>query len=398
MLAIRLLILFIATPAFSGELRPQTVLDPVDRILINCRSVHCPTAVPTIQKNSPDVRIDLYVSGVAEFKARYPKFDLTRVRLHENIQEGVSAPYFLRDIGLFLLGGQERAFVELPYANLSLGTTWSGYFRFNDAPPVPRMINSFLLPADLDRILAEKDLNLRFVSYHNAAVSFLKDKRAISPSMGGDYLALPDGPVLVGETGWSALSPGLETFLSTYFKIERITLPDTLSVGHLDEVYATVPLAKPSPGECGYALLYQVEDPFLEFGRAHPDAYLYDPEELTRKAGESALIRQQAQKIRALAADHCRLRLLEITGQPLRRSQGGYPFANGVSVGDVYYYSAPPRSGEDNPVGALALAAERKLRDALSDIGIRAVPIHTESALSSGGGFHCATQELRRSR
>lgn len=77
---------------------------------------------------------------------------------------------------------------------------------------------------------------------------------------GGNFMALPGGTLIVGESGQQVPAPEILSHFEKHQKVIKIKLP-RLAIGHVDEVYRIIP----TQDECGFAILYASPQEMINF-------------------------------------------------------------------------------------------------------------------------------------
>ncbi|MDC1173894.1 protein-arginine deiminase family protein [Bacteriovoracaceae bacterium] len=198
-------------------------------------------------------------------------------------------PTYMRDPGLFRSSSEGTSFVSNPYKSQSRGTNYNstglmeevsrqcGYKYESSFLNLSKFDSTYNLILQKDRDIYEELYGKESVDYFldkpinpssakNEAIGLLWGRKGLdSPLMGGNFMGVPGGGIVIGKSGDKAADPEIINFFRQDQDVFELEIPK-LAVGHIDEVFNIVP----SKSTCGYAVLRASPIAMREFLQTRP--------------------------------------------------------------------------------------------------------------------------------
>lgn len=228
---------------------------------------------------------------------------------------------------------------------------------------------------------------------------------------GGNFLAMPDGSVMVGKTDTRMPDPGIVNYFEKKQKVHAIDIPK-LSVAHIDEVFRFIP----SKDKCGFSILRASPVEMIKFLKTRPANELVYGDEKNNYAAEDflkdetwiknweeseAVILKSTEKIKNILAASKPGCSPQVIALPVLWTPSGNPKianpVNAMTVNGTYFYSAPYRYLNSNGTAKVSVYkpldeyVRKKLQPKFSQ---PLVSVDTFDYDQGNGNFHCATTNV----
>ncbi len=274
---------------------------PVSAVFVSCTAetlTSCKNIASSVMENQPGVTVNVLVTSDGIATESISKVLLELV----DISNTKSAPFnilpintvpdkfnisYMRDPGMFVnQSGLGTSFVGLPYRQgltpgamiLDEAMKWCGLESTNTYKDLAGFDTAYNALVFNPNYVQSEELQREV-----AGLTGVNDYTTQNATMGGNFMALPNGTLVTGYTKLNKTNTAVLDYFSRNHKVLEIELPD-LYVGHIDEVINIVSSNSP----CGYTIfqaspaeavrylesISEKNEPFMSFF----DVSLVDPE------------------------------------------------------------------------------------------------------------------------
>ena len=235
-------------PTCNSEKSEPKILSehlPVSAIFVSCRQdtvESCSNIVRSVISNKTGATVNILVNANSFTSDMINSLgEIKQLSLKNNsplniIPLKTPVPVYMRDSGIFSQGNEgDIKYTSNPYSlHKAIGDTATSElsekcgYRF-------------------DKITVKND-----TAKINYAIKFTINFEGGDSSLyGGNFMALPNETLIVGENDRQSPDPELLTYFKNKQKILKLKIPK-LAVGHIDEVFRIIP----SDNSCGFSILY----------------------------------------------------------------------------------------------------------------------------------------------
>lgn len=304
-------------PTCDGRGGPQVISGDkvMSAVFISCTSQTyntCKNIATSVMKNQPGVTVNILVTsdGIANESIRNTLLDLVDISQKKksplnilpinSVTDHANIAY-MRDPGLFTKNESSKTtYVGLPYSQqgkpgamiMGEAMKWCGIEQMDTYRSLASFDSAYNA-LTFDKNSSQKES----VARELAGINAVNDFTTQNSTMGGNFMALPNGTFITGYTNLSKMNSSVIDYFSKEHKVLQIKLPN-LSIGHMDEVINIVP----SKGPCGYSILQASPEEaikYLETEKDNVEPFLgfFDLSLLDKNEDERKSIQLQLQSV-----------------------------------------------------------------------------------------------------